>query len=284
MVGGKTKLLGILGKGIGHTLSPLLHNEAAKILKKDAIYVPFDMPPAGLQAFLKAFWEMGGIGCNVTLPYKSLLASMIPGHTLISVNTFYRGEETWRAASTDAAGFSRGVSRLGLKLSGFNRFVLLGNGGACASILSYLAKELGQSPDEIVVLRRNPARDIEQSNLFGGQFSPRFVPFTKESLKQEIGGRGGDNILIQTSSAPLQGASLSEYCYALDGYRGAFVDLTYGCYSALLEKAESIGIPCQDGIPMLIEQARLSQEYWWGESASYDQLYEAVARSGGGSI
>ena len=92
-----------------------------------------------MPGFLTAFWEMGGAGFNVTVPHKELIASMIPGHNLRSVNTVFRGPDGWEATSTDGEGFGRGVERLGTPLSGFKKIVILGNGGAAMAILSWLA-------------------------------------------------------------------------------------------------------------------------------------------------
>jgi shikimate 5-dehydrogenase len=61
-------------------------------------------------------------------------------------------------------------------------------------------------------------------------------------------------------------------------FRGVFVDLVYGQPSALLKVATEKGIPSQDGLPMLIEQARASQQYWWGTSVPYSEILKELKK------
>jgi shikimate 5-dehydrogenase len=74
--------------------------------------------------------------------------------------------------------------------------------------------------------------------------------------------------------------ALKEFTGALSEYQGSLVDLIYDKPSALYFTALHRGIKAQDGLPMLIEQARLSQKLWWGKSASYEDLALAIKNTG----
>ncbi len=60
----------------------------------------------------------------------------------------------------------------------------------------------------------------------------------------------------------------------------AFVDLVYKNPSDLFYEAERRGLPCIDGLPMLVEQAVLSQKYWWGTSIDSDLVYDFIDKYG----
>jgi shikimate 5-dehydrogenase len=85
-------------------------------------------------------------------------------------------------------------------------------------------------------------------------------------------------LLIQCTSAPLRGDDLARFCPAIKYLKGGFVDLVYGSPSALLAEAESRKIICQDGIPMLIHQALLSQKLWWGRAATFSDIKSVLSR------
>ncbi len=275
IVNGSTRLVGLIGQKIPYSLSPLIHNTAANYLQKNCVYVPCDVPGVAVRSLLSTFWDLGGLGFNVTTPHKNLVASLVPGHHLESVNTLYRGKNGWQAASTDGEGFARALDRLGTPLGGYSKIVFLGNGGVVMAIMSYIAHEL-EGHLETVILRRNATRDHIFRKMMPEHYSMQFLDFTPMELKKELSGRSGDTLLVQATDAPLRGDDLRIYGPALDGFHGMVVDLVYGKTSYLLQKAREQGLLCQDGLPMLIEQARLSQQFWWQESAPYDVLAQVL--------
>lgn len=275
IVNGSTRLVGLIGQTISYSLSPLIHNTAAQMLQKNCVYVPCDAPGFAVKNLLDAFWDMGAVGFNVTTPHKNLVASLVPGHHLESVNTLYRGQSGWHAASTDGEGFARALDRLGTPLSGFSKVVFLGNGGVVMAILSYMAHEL-EGQLETVVLRRNAVRDHIYRKMMPDNYEMRFLDFTPLELQKELLGRGSDTLVVQATDAPLRGDDLRAYAPSLEGFHGIVADLVYGKPSFILQKAKEIGLLSQDGLPMLIEQARLSQQFWWQESAPYESLAHVV--------
>lgn len=259
VIGGETKLMGVLGENIAYTRSPAMHNRAAAALGIDIAYLPLAMPAAKVASFLDAAWSMGAVGFNVTTPHKGLVASLVPTSGLTSVNTLYRGDSGWLAASTDGEGFARGLGRLGRELSSFSRLVILGAGGAAGAIQEYVASNVGAAP-EIVVLSRSSAK----------------TPLTVTALTEQLRDRGADTLLIQATSAPQRGDDLAALVPALERFKGVVADLVYGKPSALYFAAIARNLTAQDGEAMLIEQARLSQMLWWGKSASYEEMALAL--------
>jgi shikimate dehydrogenase len=271
-INGKTKLLGILGSGIGYTFSPSIHNFSANHLGHNHVYVPFDLPHEQVARFIETFWDIGGIGFNVTTPHKELVAKLIPGHNLNSVNTVFRGHDGWRATSTDAEGLAAAVSHLGISFKGFSRFIVLGSGGVVTAILNYIARHFESVP-EVFVLRRNAVRDQELRSGLPPAFNLTCLDFRADVFKNLIQGGAGETLVIQASSAPHHGDDLARFADAVKDFNGVLVDVVYGAESALLKAAEHRGIPFQDGLPMLIEQARVAQKHWWGNAAPYNEVY-----------
>ena len=64
------------------------------------------------------------------------------------------------------------------------------------------------------------------------------------------------------------------FCNAFGAFDGIFMDLVYGKPSAIFQSLKQKGKICQDGLPMLIEQARKSQELWWGEAAPFKEIFD----------
>jgi shikimate dehydrogenase len=264
MIQSTSRCLGLLGSGISHSLSPLIHNYAAARLGVDAVYLCFDSAARQFPGsdFFQAMWDMGAFGFNVTVPFKEDAARMFPGSGLSSVNTIYRGEKGWKATSTDAEGFLLGLEQLNRGLEDHEAFVFLGNGGAALALYEHFLK-VSQRP--LIVLRRTAERDAQWKKPAG---RVEFHDLNASTL-DAVCRRFPQSLLLQTTSAPLHGDRLDHLLPGLKAFQGTFVDLVYGKTSALLDELRTRGLPVQDGLPMLIGQALLGQKLWWGKSADF---------------
>ena len=258
----KPQQLGLIGRDISYSLSPLIHSTSSKHLGIDAEYRLYDFSSAeDVNVFLQKAWEDGSTGFNVTQPWKKIFGGQ-------SINTLFRQPHTttWSMASTDAEGFFAGARRIGCRREKINRVIFFGNGGTVDAIASLL-----DVPLHCIV--REPAR---QTPIKGRTFH-KWSPAELRSLLTATEEDG--TLIVQATPAPITGNSLSEFVPALNALRGRsnnwFVDLCYSRVSALMEGARAAAIPSQDGLPMLIEQARSAQSVWWGKSAPY-QLIESV--------
>ncbi|MCX6128741.1 MAG: hypothetical protein NTX25_06705 [Proteobacteria bacterium] len=268
-----TRFVGLLGSGIRFSLSPQIHNLSAQILGIDCIYLALDSQSRHFPgpAFFDSLWDVGCLGFNVTVPFKMDAARFIPESHCRSVNTIYRGLNRWQAATTDAEGFLLALDELGFGLTDFSSIVLLGNGGASLALYEHLLQVCNLP---LYVLRRNPLADQSWQRPSGRS---NFDDLSLSTL-QKIIAIQPKSLLIQTTSAPLHGEILEFLTPALQGLEGAFIDLVYGSPSALFGEAKRLGIPAQDGIPMLIAQALLSQKLWWNNSAPYGEVESALRR------
>lgn len=284
-ISGDTKLLGLLGHGARFTLSPAIHNHAAKILHRDVVYVNFDLKAEYVNAFLGLFWQMGGVGLNVTMPHKSLVSSLVNSNGLSSVNTLVRTDQGWDGFSTDGQGFLNGLARAKASIEEFDAVVVLGSGGSAQAILGAIAETLQEKPIVTVVHRRSAKNDPALRNSISKTPVQMLTlrEMTPDAFMDTLRNLSGlRKLVIQATSAPKSGDRL-------DGYRPAvkmldakdlLVDIIYDHPSELYMECIRQGFNCLDGLPMLIEQARLSQHLWWHKAANYEDLLFAIKNSG----
>lgn len=266
---GSTRLGGVIGRGISHSLSPFIHNTSAEILGLDLVYLAFDCAEPPNAAFFDLMLHSNCYGFNVTLPYKERVASLLTaGHEkpALSCNTLIPRITHWDVTSTDADGFCAGLGEMGAELKDFSAIIFMGYGGAAKALVAKVQGDRPQLP--IFVMQRSPSPEPRAGIQFVG-----FEPSELEKLL----GQFPAALLIQCTSAPLRGDDLARFAPALKSLRGGFVDLVYGSPSALLGEAKKRKILCQDGIPMLIHQALFSQKLWWGQAAAFSAIKAAMA-------
>lgn len=278
MPNGNTLLMGLIGKNISYTLSPIIHNTALEYFKIDAVYLPLSITENHVKDFIAVAWDLGVLGLNVTKPHKETVAKLFPESGFSSVNTLYRGKDRWIPASTDGAGFVRGVERLGQNIGFFKDIVILGSGGATQAILDYFRELWKNSNDlkerKIYIFCRRPEK---LKHLHCESFAEIKVKLLDPGNVNEcLKSCAPETLFVQATSGPQQGDRMDDYTECLTNFKGVFVDLIYDKPSSLYFAAIAKDIVAQDGEAMLIEQARLAQELWWGKSLPYEVIRETI--------
>ena len=275
LVAGSSKLVGLIGNPVAHSLSPLIHNFSFSQLGIDAVYIPFelrDVNTEGLRSFLSLMTNSNFVGFNVTLPYKELVADVCSADTP-SVNTVSRSKSgSWTACSSDGVGFLRAVERASINLTDYRQVVCIGNGGAAFSAVESWAKI--DPTMTFHILSRTRRDELWCQRLEGCDL--RFADLGPRSLQRALA-ESAPTLLLQASSAPLHGDNLDELAENLPNFEGSFLDMVYGHPSALYSAALAAGVAAQDGKSMLIEQARVSQEVWFGQSLDFDRIASCLA-------
>lgn len=231
------KQYGLLGRHLRHSWSVPIH---AALGCTD--YRLIELEPEELGAFL-ARTDIGGL--NVTLPYKR---DVMPYCDVLeplaaeigSVNTIVRrADGRLYGCNTDAAGFCFMARRAGIGLAG-RKVLVLGSGGASLTVRACAGK-LGAR--ETVVISRSGPDSYE--NLDRHADAEIVVNTTPLGMYPRCGEAAVD-------------------LRAFPQCRGV-LDLIYNPRrTALLLQAEALGIPCSDGLPMLVEQARAAEELFFG--------------------
>ena len=229
---------GLLGEKLGHSYSPQIHSHLG-----DYSYDLYEKTPDELENFLKT---ADFTGLNVTIPYKKAVISYCDELTdqakaLGSVNTIVkRPDGTLIGHNTDFFGFQSMVERSGLQVSG-KKALVLGNGGASTTVVAVL-KELGA---EVVIISRSG--DNNYQNLHRHTDAAVIVNTTPVGMYPNTG------------CSPVD---LTQFP-ALEGV----LDLIYNpARTKLLMDAEALGLKTENGLWMLVAQAKESAEWFSGQS------------------
>jgi shikimate dehydrogenase/3-dehydroquinate dehydratase type I len=252
-IGPATRLYGILGSPVGASLSPVMHNAVFAEEGRDAVYLPFEEDD--LPAFVGAARRLGVAGLSVTRPHKEALLALLDGASerarrIGAVNTVTVKDGKWWGDNTDYLGLLRPLERR-TSLSG-KRAWILGAGGAARAAAFALSDRGAQV--EIVARRAEAARAL--ATVVGGRGrSDSEAPIGSCDVlinATPVGGRPNTG----ESPLPLPG-SIPREAVVLD----MVVDPEE---TALLASAKRAGAAVIPGLEMLIEQALLQLDLWWG--------------------
>lgn len=141
MITGKTKLLGVIGHPVEHSLSPLMHNAALAKLGLDYVYLPFPIAPENLERAIAGFASIGVVGFSITIPHKQailpLLSEISPiAQAIGAVNTVTRQGDKWVGTNTDVEGFIAPLQTTYHQDWSQKKAVILGNGGAARAVVA----------------------------------------------------------------------------------------------------------------------------------------------------
>lgn len=240
---------GLLGRKLGHTYSPQIHKFFGEYS-----YGIFEKEPEQLESFLK---EDNFVGINVTMPYKKdvipYLDEVSPlAAQLGAVNTIIRRKDgTLFGHNTDYYGFVTMVKHCGINMSG-KKVLVLGSGGASNTAVSVL-KDMGA---HVVIVSRTGANNY--GNLHVHADAAVIVNATPVGMYPNTG------------HAPV---SLKDFPYL-----ECVLDLIYNpARTQLLLDAEKLELPCENGLRMLVAQAKEAAEYFGGKQID-DSMIETVYR------
>jgi shikimate dehydrogenase len=265
---GATRVAGVIGDPVRHSLSPALHNAAFSALGLDWAYLAFPVAAGQARDALVGAAALGIDGLSVTMPHKSAVAEALdrcsPTATILgAVNTVVRRDDELIGESTDGQGFLDGLrSEPGFDPSG-RRCLVIGAGGAARAVVLALAQA---GAAEVVVVNRTPERARAAAALAGA------VGRTGQAA--EI--RDMDLVVhatpvgMTTGAAPI-GDSTDRAPVVEPGRLGpgqVVVDLVYHpATTALMEAARQQGATAVNGVGMLVHQAALAFELWTGRDA-----------------
>ena len=233
------KIYGLLGRKLGHSWSVPIHTALGC-----QGYRLIELEPEELEGFLSQP-NIGGL--NVTIPYKRDVMPFCDvidpmAQAIGSVNTLTRrADGKLYAFNTDAAGFCWMAERAGISFAG-KKTVVLGSGGASLTAVA-CAKKLGAR--EVVVISRSGEHNYDN-----------------------LGRHADADIVVNTTPVgmyPNNGAAAVDLT-AFPKCSGV-LDVVYNPRrTALLLQAEELGIPCSDGLPMLVAQAKAAEEHFFEKS------------------
>ena len=261
-ISGKTKVAGVMGWPVGHSLSPRLHGYWLEKHGVDGVLVPLPVRPEHFAEALRALPKLGFAGASITVPHKEAALELVDEAEPLArrtgaVNTsVVRPDGKLVGRNTDVPGFlaalQGGAPEWRVDASAA---AVLGAGGAARAVVVALM-EAGIA--EIRVVNRTHERAAALANAFGA--SVRAVPWDKraEALANAA-------LFVNATTLGMKGAPALDLDLAPLPARAVVMDIVYTpLETPLLARARKRGLVAVDGLGMLLHQARPAFAAWFG--------------------
>ena len=270
MISGSTRVCGLIGDPVAHSVSPAMHNAAFNYTGLDFIYLPFRVEKEALAAAISGLRALNIKGLNVTIPHKvaviPLLDELEPlAKKIGAVNTIVNEGGHLRGYNTDAGGFLKALMERGFKLDDKN-IVILGAGGAARAISFSLADRIAK----MVILNRQLEMDwaVELAASLS-RFTRKAVKALELNKKNLASVLASADMLINATSVGMS-PDTSHSPVPAGLFRPGMVvfDVIYNpIKTRLLAEARAAGAETINGIDMLVGQGALSFKLWTGAKA-----------------
>jgi shikimate dehydrogenase len=267
-----TKLLGVVGHPVAHSLSPAIHNAALAHDGRNAVYLAFDVEPGNLQALVHGMRAAGAVGLNVTIPHKRAALESCDvlddrAQEIGAANTIVFTDGKISGHNTDVIGVTEALKEVG-EIPADATALVIGSGGAgraAAWALAPLSKE-------VWIANRTAAKAEKLRSSLGR--SARVVPWRELPAAAESA-----DVIVHATAVGLEGEEgvLGPYELAKAKRCRVLLDLVYGPdETPLVREARRAGIASADGLMMLVHQAAAAYELFWDSPAPKAVMKEAA--------
>ena len=277
-IGGKTRILGVIGNPIEHTVSPVIHNNLAAALGEDFAYVALKVEEEGLEDAIYGAYALSLLGLNVTVPHKSACMKYLKdidplAKKIGAVNTLVRVDGGYKGYNTDMPGLLRAMEHDGVDIKGKD-VIILGAGGVARAV-SILMTSSGAKHTYILNRTLSKAQaivsEIEEDESLKGRISAMDIKDYKDLP-------GEDYICIQATNVGMHPDTDSAVIEDPEFYKKVSFgyDLVYNpLETKFMKLCKNAGAGAFCGLRMLLYQGVIAFEYWTGHSVS-DELAEKV--------
>jgi shikimate dehydrogenase len=276
-ISGKTRVCGVIGEPIEHSLSPIMHNAAFQAVGLDFAFLAFRVKPAEVESAVNGVRALNIRGLNVTMPHKTAIINHLDrvdlsAQIVNSVNTVLNKENLLFGFNTDGVGAVKALKENGVELKG-RKVLLLGAGGAARAIAYALAKEA----DELAVLNRTVKQAQAMARLLEKSFNKKIASGSLSPSDVETNIRDSDILINATSVGMKPKSDDSPVAPKMLRRNMAVMDIVYNPIETRLSKdAKAAGAEVISGVEMLIYQGAASFEIWTGKSAPVEVMRQAA--------
>lgn len=269
MLDGKTKVYGVIGDPIEHTLSPFIHNKIMEKLKENKTYVPYHVERNQLGDAIKGAWSLKIDGLNVTVPHKETVRQHLIGmddfaSQVGAVNTLKYTKEGYYGYNTDVYGLGRSLEVNDIELKGSN-VLLIGAGGAARAAAVLCASK---GVKKLMIMNRTLSKAEELACMVKTYYEVdvEIYPLSVKPLAKRI------DVAIQTTSIGMhpyedQMVITEDLCAKIQ----VAVDIIYNPKETLfLKVAKKKGAKVVNGLEMLFYQGIKAFEIWAEEELPRD--------------
>lgn len=267
---------GLLGHPLGHSMSPFIHQALFALSGRPQPYALHDVAPEDLKTQVPKL--LAGQGFNITIPYK---VEIIPFLTQLSekaelyqsVNTVEIKDGRYIGHNTDVDGFLHGIRSLGVELSQ-GPVLMLGSGGVANMIATEVV--LAGSPLTIAVRKE----DVKQAAALKERLL-KIKPAAEITTCLLDEPNGSYRLLV--NATPVGMYPNTQSCPVTPDIirqAEAAFDLVYNPFETqLVQTAKSLGLPAGGGLSMLVWQAAVAHEIWFGDSFTDQQIQQVILQA-----
>lgn len=275
---GHTRVVGIFGDPVEHSLSPAMHNAAFAALGLDFVYVAFHVDAHSLRSATRAIRALGLVGVNVTVPHKERILPLLDSCSVLArrvgaVNTVVnRGGQLW-GENTDVHGVLVALREARFRARG-KKAVVIGAGGAARAVIAALVDE---GLAELLLVNRSldRARSVARRFRSAGIRISVFDP----SILQSPDHLRGAALVVNTTSLGLAGERFFPMETEATLPSSLFFDVVYGRETEFLKEADRAGRQTLGGLPMLLHQGARAFEIWTGRRAPLAIMRHALEQA-----
>ncbi len=276
------KLYGLLGHPVGHSMSPIMHNDQFSFLGLDCYYHAFDVHPEELENAVKGIRALGLSGFNVTIPHKVEIMKYLDeideeALQIGAVNTVVNREGKLCGYNTDGKGFAVSLQNIAGPDFLNKKMLIIGAGGAARGIFVTLARK-GAIAIDIANRTLEKAEQLISDNPYPIQSCSRSIKEAEENLQEY-------QIIINTTSVGMS-PKIEELPLQLSNMKPGTIlsDIIYNpLETKWLKDGKTLGALTQNGVGMFVGQGALAFEMWTKEKPDFSRMEQIVMKQLGGN-
>jgi shikimate dehydrogenase len=260
----RSRLFGVMGDPVAHSLSPLMHNAAFRRTGVDGVYVAFHV--TDLAAAIAGIRALNVSGCSVTIPHKVAIMELLDAvdpvaRQIGAVNTIVNDAGRLLGLNSDSPGAMAAL--LEKTTVAGSHTVVIGAGGAARAV-AYGIKSHG---GRLTIVNRSPDKGRRLADELGSEFIG-LDDFTGD----------GVDILVNTTSVGMT-PDTDRMPVSRDCLRPGMtvMDIVYNpLQTRLLQSARNAGCRVVDGVAMFVHQGAIQFERWTGKTAPVQLMRDTV--------
>lgn len=281
IIRGTTRIVGVIGDPIQHSLSPAMHNASFSEQGLDWVYVPFHVQPDHLRDAIRGMKGLHITGLNVTIPHKEAVAPFLDSLTerarlIGAVNTIHLQQGELIGDNTDGAGFLRSLREEAEFEPAGKNILVVGAGGAARAIGVQLALEGAERVD---FANRTVQRAAQLAQFVRQQLEVSAKAYSLSEVKPQMTEKY--DAIVHTTAWGMAPNDQVPPLIAAEAMhpQQLIADIVYTPEkTSLLQTAEKKGCRTLPGLGMLVYQAALAYALWTKQDAAVDVMYNVLRK------
>lgn len=263
---GASKVFGIIGHPVRHSLSPAMQNAAMQEGGLDGVYVPFDVEPEKLGEAVAGLRALGVRGVNVTIPHKTCIIPYLDGldesaAAAGAVNTVNNEDGRLIGYNTDGDGLARSLAEECAFIPEQKTIVIIGAGGAARGAVAAMCRA---GAKRIIVANRSQDRAASLVAAMGERY-PNVALMVREYGEQVTASLHEADLVVNTTSLGMNNEVIAGLDLGALPLTCVVYDMVYAPpVTPLLQEARRLGLRHANGLGMLAAQGELAFHIWTG--------------------